>query len=225
MKRLIWVFTLFVSLLVIESCNKNLDTTEPIKDITKESSISIMNNMTINKIRLKDTVNNIRGELTYVRNVYKKAENIDLKPSMIFITDDLSRFTHTIKAMDYVDRKDTNYYYMSIKSIYEQDGLVSVLYEKKAHLNRTKDTLHTILTYNYDNKTKKVYTFKDIFNVDANNLNEFNKTFNTSFAIGDLDTLSFNFEKGIVWLNVNKNNTFQRFGQTRSKVKKFLIND
>ncbi len=225
MKRLGWVFVLAISIITIVSCNKISIGTGQNGDITKESGINLMENMTINRIRLRDTINNIRGELVYARNVYKKEENLDLRPSLKFITDDLREFTLKIKAMDSVDRTDTNYYYMTVKSIYEENDIISVLYERKTHLSGTKDTLHTVLTYNYDEKTQQVYTFNDVFRVTANNLKEFNETFKTSFTLEELDSLSFNFEKDMVWLNVNKDNTFERFGQKESKVKKFLIDD
>lgn len=225
MKRLGWVFVLVVSIISIVSCNKISTGTKQSDDITKESGINLMENMTINKIRLRDTINNIRGELVYARNVYKKEDNLELRPSLKFITDDLREFTLRIKAMDSVDRTDTNYYYMTIKSIYEKDDIISVLYERKTHLSGMEDTLHTILTYNYDEETQQVYTFNDVFRVTANNLQEFNKTFKTSFTLEELDSVSFNFEKGMVWLNVNKDKAFERFGQKEIKVKKFLIDD
>ncbi|MBR1774234.1 MAG: hypothetical protein IJ759_01795 [Bacteroidales bacterium] len=210
---------------VFASCNKGTSDSEKFEDITKTSSINIMKNMTVASMGLNDTINNIRGKLVFVRNVKKDDDNLNLAPSMNRITDDLKRFAKQVKALENMDRHDTNYYFHSVKSVYEYDDIISVLYEKKSHLSGTKDTITEILSYNYDKETEKEYSFKDIFAVNSDNIAEFNRLFVTNLNLEDLSSLVFNFEKDMVWIGLQKDGKIIRYGQPLRKVKKFLIDD
>ncbi|MGP1515012.1 MAG: hypothetical protein ACTTJH_03540 [Bacteroidales bacterium] len=219
------IVILIISVCCFTNCNKKSKVIEKNVDITKTNDVSLMTNMTLAKMGLNDTVNNIKGMLIFVRNVQKKEENLNLNPTIEFMTDDLRKFAQRLKTVENQNKQDTNYYTLAVKSVYEQDNIISVLFDKKTHISGTKDTVHELITYNYDKETEEVYTFCNVFKVNASNLERFNELFQSSFKLEDLSSLSFNFEKDLIWLNISKNKTTQRFGQRKNRIKNFLFDD
>ncbi len=220
--KVVGTVLLFSVCIIFASCNKTKDTKT---DITQLGSINLMKNMAAASINIKDSINNIRGKVIYAQNIVKDDDNINLTPATRFITNDLSNFAKRIKRIENMDRTDTNYYFHTIKSVYEFDDIISVLFEKKSHISGTKDTLREILCYNYDKETEKPYSFNDVFNVNSDNIQQFNKIFSTDLSLQDLTNIVFNFEKDMVWLTTQNGKEIKRYNAELTKVKKFLIND
>ena len=230
-KKFIGIIVAAICVVMAVSCgNKSKDGDTNVYHLNDGSTATLMKGMTLQRMGLNDTVNNIRGALFFVRYAKKQDDNINIKPAIEFMTADLRQFAKKVKSIENPDREDTNFYELRVRSIYEQDNMISVLYDRKAHLTGTKDTVSGLLSYNYDKETEEEYSFFQVFNVTSSNLHEFNELFAISFTLEELDTISFNFEKDTVWLNSSKNNLYKnalysRYGQAKSELKKFLIDD
>ncbi|MBR1626822.1 MAG: hypothetical protein IJ681_06730 [Bacteroidales bacterium] len=224
-KGFIGIIVAMICIVMSVSCDNNSGNGDKGKDVLKDGKVTLMKNMTLVRMGLNDTVNNIHGALFFVRHIKKDNDNINLKPATEFMTADLRKFAKTVKSIENPNRVDTNFYELSVRSIYEQDDMISVLYERKSHLTGTKDTINELLSYNYDKETEEEYSFFQVFNVTSSSLREFNELFQTSFTLEELNAITFNFEKDMVWLNTSTNNVYSRYGQPKRKVKKFLIDD
>lgn len=224
-KQTLFVVLLGVlSLIMIVSCNKTLDN-EEIVDVYEEQSISLPENMSIASIRLKDTINNIRGMVSYAGYPDKSKTKIDMKVANECWQNDLRAFTKQIKGLENMDRTDTNYYNIKVRSVYYTNKLVSVLYDKHSHISGKKDTISEILTVNYDRNTGEIKPFNKFFKVNKDNLTEFNKIFSSNFTLNDLQNLSYNIEKGIISINYNDGKKVYRYIVKQKYAKKFTIDD
>ncbi|MBQ7984612.1 MAG: hypothetical protein IJ250_03125 [Bacteroidales bacterium] len=183
-------------------CGKQKQQT-PQQQEEQNTKIVLMEDMTVSGIRLKDTINNIRGMVLFARNNIKKDDNVDLTLANKLWEDDLKSFTRKIKQMETKNPTDTSYYFLTIRSVDKYGDVVSVLYDRKYYLTGSKDTVYEFLSVNYDeDDNAKIYNFADVFTFDKSDLNKFNSVFNSSFTMEQLQSISFNFEKEDVCLNV-----------------------
>ncbi len=222
-KDIAFVLMGVLAMVVLQSCNKQTDKTQSIEDKPKTERVMLLDNVVLAQKGINDTKNNIKGQLIFPINVEKRKDNINLKPATQFIIDDLHEFAAKVKEVSSPDRRDTNYYYCKTKELYEQNDIVSVLYERTSHLTGTTDTDTELLTCNYNKNTGKILNFFDYFKVDSQNLQAFNQEFKTLFTLEDLKTLSFNFTKETIWLNLYKDGKQERYNRLTKEVKRFLI--
>lgn len=209
-----------ICVLGLSSCNKNnsQDNERQTEDLTQKTTLYLIKNTSLSTMGLRDTMNNIRGKLAFIR-CQEKDNCPNLKPINKFVETSIHDFSRQVKNLKSVNREDTNRYYLLIHSVVKNNKIISVLFEKKEHLSGGQ-TIHKFFSFNYDEQSSKQVNLLDIFNVNDKNIDSFNKLFGTSYTVADLKSIDFNFEKDMLWL-IDKKAPTKRIGVKQSLLQVF----
>lgn len=177
----------------------------------------------ISGVHVKDTVNNIYGDILIPINKIKD-NNINIKPITSNIGSQMQAFVDEVKR-----RKAIGSNFIEIRPAYFifHDNQIYSCLIKKTSCFANQDTTKTYSSVLYNYMENKILSFDDVFQVDEKNYSKFIQLFDKKMASLSLKSLKesdFNIEIDSISFNIEENNTTNHYKQSIETLRPYFKN-